>query len=379
MKLRGMTNVRANLCLLLISIVAGLCLCELCLRFFYPKYRSLAEPGLGQGAARIINNLHIPYLILDARGRLPSGEEVATEEKLRGERRSRVRAEGWPSNPDWKNNDERGTGPAVASGRRLIRPGFDVSIDGKRLIYSKAVCLPVDRQPLFFLHVTPVDENDLPESRVEYGFANLDFDPAGFRIDERECTIERQLPDYAIRHIRTGQYTLGKGRIWEGEFFVRQSIDAERSVGPAAASGRCLIRPGFDAYLSNELIFYVKEGCRPADREAPFFLRVTPVDENDLPESRVEYGFVNLDFDPTEFKVDERGCTIERRLPDYAIRHIRTGQYISGEGPIWEGVFFIQQRAGTIEGRLQWVEGEEMRYQVFIDPAVGIVSYGVEN
>lgn len=378
MKLRGMTNVRANLCLLLISIVAGLCLCELCLRFFYPKYRSLAEPGLGQGAARIINNLHIPYLILDARGRLPSGEEVATEEKPRRERRSRVRAEGWPSNPDWKNNDERGTGPAVASGRRLIRPGFDVSIDGKRLIYSKAVCLPVDRQPLFFLHVTPVDENDLPESRVEYGFANLDFDPAGFRIDERECTIERQLPDYAIRHIRTGQYTLGKGRIWEGKLFVRQNIDTKKSMEPAAAPGRRLIRPGFDVYLSGELIIYVKERCRSADREAPFFLRVTPVDEYDLPESRVEYGFVNLDFDPTEFQIDERECTIERRLPDYAIRHIRTGQYTPGEGLTWEGVFFIRQRACTIDGRLQWVEGEERDIK-FSSIRPSRSSYGVED
>ena len=110
-----------------------------------------------------------------------------------------------------------------------------------------------------------------------------------------------------------------------------------------------------------------------------FFLHVTPVDENDLPESRAEYGFANLDFDPTGFQIDERGCTIESQLPDYAIRHIRTGQYIPGEGLIWEGVFFIQQRAGASEGRLQWVEGEEMRYQVFIDPAVEIISYGVEN
>lgn len=257
MKLRSMTNATANLCLLLISSVVGLCLSEFCLRLFYQKYRYLSEPGLGQGAARIIDKLHIPYLILDVRGRLPLGEEVATDEKLGRERRSRVRAEGGPSNEDWKNNDGRGTGPAMPPSRLRIRPDFNVSIDGKRLIYNKAVCPPVDRQSTFFLHVTPVDENDLPESRAEYGFVNLDFDPTGFQIDERGCTVEYQLPDYAIRHIRTGQYT-------------------------------------------------------------------------------------------------------------------------PGEDPIWEGEFFIQRRAGATEGRLQWVEGEEMRYQVFIDPA-DIVSYGVEN
>ena len=372
MKLRSMTNVTANLCLLLISSVAGLCLCELCMRLFYPQYRYSVGPGLGQGAARIINKLHISYLILDARGRLPLGEEVATDEKLRRERISGGRTEGWPSNEDWKNNDEKGTGPAAAPGRRLIRPGFDISIDGKRLIYSKAACLPVDRQPPFFLHVTPVDESDLPESRVAYGFANLDFDPVGFQIDERGCTIERRLPDYAIRHIRTGQYTPGKGPIWKGKFFVPQNIDAERGMS-AAAPGRRLIRPGFDISIDGKRLIYSKAACLPVDRQPPFFLHVTPVDESDLPESRVAYGFANLDFDPVGFQIDERRCTIECRLPDYAIHRIRTGQYTPGEGPIWEGVFFIQQGDGAAEGRLQWVEDEEMWYQVFIDPTVEIV------
>ena len=51
MKLRSMTNATANLCLLLISSVVGLCLCEFCLRLFYPKYQPLAEAPFSRSAA----------------------------------------------------------------------------------------------------------------------------------------------------------------------------------------------------------------------------------------------------------------------------------------------------------------------------------------
>ena len=42
-----------NLCLLLVSCLAGISLCEVSLRFFSPKYRHLAEAKLRQDAGRI--------------------------------------------------------------------------------------------------------------------------------------------------------------------------------------------------------------------------------------------------------------------------------------------------------------------------------------
>ena len=48
-----MRNLFANVCLLLVSCVAGLVLCEVSLRFFYPKYRHLAEAPFRSDARRI--------------------------------------------------------------------------------------------------------------------------------------------------------------------------------------------------------------------------------------------------------------------------------------------------------------------------------------
>ena len=74
---------------------------------------------------------------------------------------------------------------------------------------------PGDADARFFLHITPVTLDDLPESRWESGFENRDFH---FQQDggiqrNRQCRIARQLPDYPIAAIRTGQYNIA-GEIW---------------------------------------------------------------------------------------------------------------------------------------------------------------------
>ena len=85
------------------------------------------------------------------------------------------------------------------------------------LIYKKEQCIP-DAEPTFFLHLDPVDMNDLPSHRKQYGFDNLDFAFAvyGF-IGGGVCMAIRELPDYAIAAIRTGQFTQ-RGQIWKGSF-----------------------------------------------------------------------------------------------------------------------------------------------------------------
>ena len=50
---RCMKNLFANVCLLLVSCVAGLTLCELSLRLFYPKYQHLAETQFRRDEMRI--------------------------------------------------------------------------------------------------------------------------------------------------------------------------------------------------------------------------------------------------------------------------------------------------------------------------------------
>ncbi len=52
-----MRNLFANLCLLLVSCVVGLCLCEVSLRLFYPEYRHVAEAPARPEATRIWANI----------------------------------------------------------------------------------------------------------------------------------------------------------------------------------------------------------------------------------------------------------------------------------------------------------------------------------
>ena len=103
----------------------------------------------------------------------------------------------------------------------LIRSDFDVYLSNRRLIYINELCSASDLDNTFFLGVFPVDAADLPESRRPLGFENLDFDFAnyGFVSGER-CFIVRELPEYPIERIHTGQLIAAEGdyrHIWEGE------------------------------------------------------------------------------------------------------------------------------------------------------------------
>ena len=105
-------------------------------------------------------------------------------------------------------------------GKRVVSSNkYDVYLNAKRLIYFSTSCTRDEFDRRFFLHVYPADEADLPEHRREHVFDNLDF-----RFNHRgwkgggKCVMTANLPDYDIARIRTGQYVLGEGRIWEGEF-----------------------------------------------------------------------------------------------------------------------------------------------------------------
>ena len=80
--------------------------------------------------------------------------------------------------------------------------------------YKKERCTPEDTEPAFFLHLDLVDVNDLPSHRKQYGFDNLDFAFTVYGlIGGGVCIARRDLPDYAIAAIRTGQFVPGEGQI----------------------------------------------------------------------------------------------------------------------------------------------------------------------
>ena len=101
-----------------------------------------------------------------------------------------------------------------------------------------------------------------------------------------------------------------------------------------------IVRSHFDLHLINNTLHYVRDTCRPNDIQARFFLHILPHDTNDLPQHRQQYGFDNLDFAFYEHGVRFDGkCLASVPLPDYPIARINTGQWIRGEGKLWEGEF----------------------------------------
>ena len=107
---------------------------------------------------------------------------------------------------------------------------------------------------------------------------------------------------------------------------------------------------GFDVYVVEDALVYVKAACERADAETAFFLHLVPVGD-DFDEGREAHGFNNLDFlleHYGEWFGEERGvgpCLAEVPLPDYGIAEIRTGQY-SRDLRIWRG----EIRPPTTEG-----------------------------
>ena len=95
---------------------------------------------------------------------------------------------------------------------------FDVYVGDGRLVYAKAPCEVEDIALRFMLHVQPKEREDLPAARRESGFDNLDFNfmERGMLWQDR-CHAELRLPEYAIDHIRTGQFAAEGEPAWSVE------------------------------------------------------------------------------------------------------------------------------------------------------------------
>ena len=67
--------------------------------------------------------------------------------------------------------------------------------------------------------------NHLPDDRVQYGFDNLDFNLLNLTLFDRKCLVTVRLPEYAVEHVRTGQFRMRRTRegvryenVWAGSF-----------------------------------------------------------------------------------------------------------------------------------------------------------------
>ena len=109
----------------------------------------------------------------------------------------------------------------------VIRSDWNVYLVEDSLIYTNDQCSLEDAEPTFFVHLDPVDVNDLPSHRKQHGFDGFNFDFRNHLLDGEVCVARRELPvgDYAIAAIRTGQFTGEGEKIWEGRFEVVEPAD----------------------------------------------------------------------------------------------------------------------------------------------------------
>ena len=107
--------------------------------------------------------------------------------------------------------------PAASGG------GFDIYANGDALIYIKEACEESDTRGRFALSVFPVDQSDLPPSARAAGYdhepLNFDFHRYGAILDGK-CVIIRNLPNYPISHVQTGQWIPGEGGLWSARLEV---------------------------------------------------------------------------------------------------------------------------------------------------------------
>ena len=98
-------------------------------------------------------------------------------------------------------------------------------------------------------------------------------------------------------------------------------------------------------------MIYVKSRCDAEDRDARFFLHLTPADASDLLQERKEYGFDILDFNFFDRGVESDGeCFAFVDLPEYEIAEISTGQY-TADGLVWSGRYSVAAAAAVAAAR----------------------------
>ena len=108
-------------------------------------------------------------------------------------------------------------------GGAAAQSNFAIYLDdeSRTLVYVKERCASEDTRARFFLHVFPADAADLSADGARHGFDNLDFRFAEYGADLGGiCVAVRELPEYEVERVRTGQYVSGEGELWRAEFGV---------------------------------------------------------------------------------------------------------------------------------------------------------------
>ena len=104
-------------------------------------------------------------------------------------------------------------------------------------------------------------------------------------------------------------------------------LDLYNSRYRLAVSGDLLLESNFSVYRKGDNLWYVKDGCTPADINASFYAHFVPADPDDIPHHHSQYGFQshNLDFVRRGLMFNGK-CMAQFTLPPYDPVAIETGQ-----------------------------------------------------
>lgn len=226
-----------------------------------------------------------------------------------------------------------------ASEQPAARSGFDIHLADGALVYIKEPCGDADFKERFFLRIFS-HSGRIAERRK--------FDLSAWSVSSSgKCAASVPLPNYPIEGVRTGQFSAEGIKIWTAAFSLNP--EARRADYESVASVEPDARAVFNIYMNEKsrTLIYAKEPCDPTDVEPRFFLHVVPERKADLPDDRRMLGFENRDFDfRLRGAVFDGKCAASVPLPEYPAASIRTGQWIRGEGELWDAtVIPLSERA----------------------------------
>ena len=208
----------------------------------------------------------------------------------------------------------------TTAGPPTIDGYFDVYRDESAVVLVREVCALAELHERPKLTVHPLGAA---------GFRTYTQFLHGVRVGNA-CLWWAPLPDRRVAQIRVH----GHGRLEPDAHLEepRRRLEALAAHSPAAHST-------FDVHWREGVLAYVKAPCVAADVEAPFFLHVVPAHPNTgaAGHQRGLHGFENLDFrwHWIDGEIFDSACLAERKLPDYAIAHIATGQFTPGGAGLW--------------------------------------------
>ena len=155
---------------------------------------------------------------------------------------------------------------------------------------------------------------------------------------------------------RFAEFVIERGRSGPGlltpnndEMFLYHRAARDGDLGRMiAAKGKPQIRGEYDIWLGDGQALFVREDCRPEDREGLFVLHLDPVDARDLPPHRRFYGFDNRSFRFPDRALDLGSrCVARVALPGFPVRRFVVGRHPDRRYEDW--IWYHEIRPGEAE------------------------------